>query len=241
MRLTKRAFLAGSGAALLSSAANARSRDDVLHRCGSVEIRPTASGGVGIYGWKELIPNDRPVFESRRGSKYIVTISFADKILEVHEKGGNGQYRPTAIWPVVTPEPYKLRGTIHGAGYQIDMKPEWYPSSNLRRKYEAYRRENAGDDLPPLPYGGVPYGHPGNPMGERKIRANWGGRYLSSAVLHGTTGYPVELCGVETSGCVRLYNEWIIDLVDRVLGGPGNAIASGLDVILTPRTITGKA
>ena len=141
----------------------------------------------------------------------------------------------------MTPEPYKLRGTVHGRVYQVDTKPSWFPSNNLRRKYETYRRENPGDNLPPLPRGGIPYGHPGNPMGERKIRANWQGRYLASAVLHGTTGYPVQFCGVETSGCVRLYNEWIVKLVDEVLGGAGNAVSAGTEVILTPRSITQSA
>ena len=76
---------------------------------------------------------------------------------------------------------------------------------------------------------------------ERKIRANWRGQYDPSAVLHGTKGYPVELCGVDTAGCVRLYNEWIIDLVDRVLGGPESAIASGTDLIITPLSIKRSA
>ena len=203
-------------------------------------FRATSNGGVGIYGWKKLVANDQPVFNTHRGSKFIATVSFRDKIMEVHERSSAG-YRPVAIWPVVTPEPYKLRGTVFGSVYQIDMRPEWYPSSSLRQKYNFYRAQHPEEALPPLPGGGVPYGHPGNPMGERKIRANWGGRYMQSAVLHGTTGYPVELCGVETSGCVRLYNTWIIDLVDRVLGGPQNAIASGTDLILTPLSIKRSA
>ena len=212
MKLTKRSFLAGSGATMVSTAVSVANESTPLHRCGLVEMRTTPDGGVGMYGWDQLAPNEKPVFDPERGARFIVTASFRDKIMEVHE-GQHGVYFPVAIWPVVTPEPYELPGTVFGSVYQIDMLPEWYPSNS------------------------VPYGHAGNPMGERKIRANWSGRYDPSAVLHGTTGYPVELCEVDTAGCVRLYNDWIIDLVDRILGGPENAIASGTDLIITPQSI----
>lgn len=236
MKLTKRSFLAGSGATMVSTAVSVANESTPLHRCGLVEMRTTPDGGVGMYGWDQLAPNEKPVFDPERGARFIVTASFRDKIMEVHE-GQHGVYFPVAIWPVVTPEPYELPGTVFGSVYQIDMLPEWYPSNSLREKYEAYRAQHPEEALPPLPSGSVPYGHAGNPMGERKIRANWSGRYDPSAVLHGTTGYPVELCEVDTAGCVRLYNDWIIDLVDRILGGPENAIASGTDLIITPQSI----
>lgn len=237
MKLTKRDFLLGTGATLLSTAAQAADTREVLHRCGVVEMRQGENGKVDMLGWKDMVPNERPAIAPQGRPHFVVTSSFQDKILEVHEMGAKGNYEPRIIWPSVTPDSYKLGGTVHGRVYQIDMRPEWYPSGRLRQKYEDYRRENPGEDLPPLPNGRIPYGHPGNPMGERKIRANWRGRYIASAVLHGTTGYPVELCGVETSGCVRLYNDWIIKLVDEVLGGPNEALRAGVEVILTPQRI----
>ena len=241
MKLTKRSFLAGTSAALLSAVAQTRTSAEVLHRCGLVEIRTMPEGGVGIYGWQDLVPNDEPVISPRSDSKFVITASFEDKILEVHERDQTGGYTPRVIWPVVTPDPSELPGVVDGAVYRIETSPTWDPSPTLRRKYQAYRSDHPDEDLPPLPAGTVPYGHPGNPMGERKIRADWRGRYPASAVLHGTTGYPIELCGAETSGCVRLHNNWIVMLVDQILGGGNHALSVGVECILTPQSIARRA
>lgn len=237
MKLTRRAFLAGSGAALVSASAQASTDAGLLHRCGVVEMRTAANGEVGIYGWQDLAPNNEPVIWPRKPSRFVITSSFEDKILEVHERDEQGGYFPRGIWPVVTPEPSELPGTVDGSVYRIETEPNWNPSANLRRKYLNYRLEHPEEELPLLPAGTVPYGHPGNPMGERKIRANWRGRYPASAVLHGTTGYPVELCSAETAGCVRLHNQWIVSLVDDVLGGVDFALSAGVECILTPQSI----
>ena len=236
MRMSRRNFIAGAGAALAPGIAAAQD-GAVLHRCGVLEMREKPGGEVGLYGWQDLIPNDEPVIDPRGRPTFVVTSSFQDKILEVHERHGDFDYEPLGIWPVVTPEPAELPGTIHGPVYRIDTEPDWYPSARLRRKYEVYRREHPEEDLPPLPGGRIPYGHPANPMGQRKIRANWRGRYPKSAVLHGTTGYPIELCGEETAGCVRIFDDWIVELVDKVLRGPEFAVDAGVEVILTPLPI----
>ena len=237
MNLKRRTFLAGSGAALVSAAAHSNASAELLHRCGVVEMRTHQNGGVGIYGWQDLKPNDVPVISPRRRPMFVITASFEDKILEVHQLDTSGEYFPRGIWPVVTPYPEELPGTIDGTVYRIETEPNWHPSANLRRKYENYRQEHPEENLPPLPAGMVPYGHDGNPMGERKVRANWRGRYPASAVLHGTTGYPIELCGAETAGCVRLHNDWIVALVDNILGGVDHALSAGVECIFTPEPI----
>ena len=84
--------------------------------------------------------------------------------MEVHE-GQDGVYFPVAIWPVVTPEPYELPGTIFGSVYQIDMVPEWYPSNSLRGEIRSLSCPSTQRrPYHTLPSGSVPYGHPGNPM-----------------------------------------------------------------------------
>lgn len=239
MKPTRRAFIAGSAASLATTAAHAQSQ--VVYQCGVVEMRPRPDGSVGIYGWQDLVPNSEPVISPRHDSRFVITSSFADKVLEVHERDARGYYHPRAIWPVVTPEPSELPGTVDGSVYRIDTRPDWNPSSSLRRKYETYRRDHPEEYLPPLPGGTVPYGHPANPMGQRKIRADWRGRYMASAVLHGTSGYPVEFCNAETSGCVRLHDQWIITLVDQVLGGVDRALSDGVECIFTPQRIARRA
>ena len=89
-----------------------------------------------------------------------------------------------------------------GASY-IDgkyLRPNWSPPAIVRR------------DNPALPYV-IPGGSPSNPMGAAAMTLA-GGEYA----IHGTNA-PQTIGGFVSYGCIRLYNEDIIDLYARVSVG----------------------
>jgi lipoprotein-anchoring transpeptidase ErfK/SrfK len=77
------------------------------------------------------------------------------------------------------------------------VNPGWTPTAEMRR-------EN-----PKLPIH-VPGGHPLNPLGVRAL-------YLGATMyrIHGTDA-PWTIGDAASKGCIRLYNEDVIDLYDRV-------------------------
>jgi lipoprotein-anchoring transpeptidase ErfK/SrfK len=89
-----------------------------------------------------------------------------------------------------------------GTSY-IDGKyrnPDWSPPASIRKDYST---------LPPV----VPGGSPHNPMG------------VAAMTLHGTeyaihgTNQPGSIGGFVSHGCIRMYNEDITDLFERVSHG----------------------
>jgi len=94
---------------------------------------------------------------------------------------------------------------------QIDgkyMYPAWSPPPEIRR------------DKPSLP-AVVPGGSPHNPMGVAAMTLT-GGQYA----IHGTN-MPGSIGGFVSYGCIRMYNQDIIDLFQRV--------AVGTPVVVTAR------
>lgn len=82
--------------------------------------------------------------------------------------------------------------------------PGWTPTQNMiRREPEKYRQ-----------YAGGMAGGPLNPLGSRALYLYRGGRdtYLR---IHGTPE-PWTITRATTSGCVRLNNDYILDLYERV-------------------------
>ena len=78
--------------------------------------------------------------------------------------------------------------------------PDWYPPASIRREYE-----KAGLHLPVL----VPAG-PDNPLGRYALKLN-----LPGYLLHGTN--QPDGVGMRVShGCIRLYDEHIAELFERV-------------------------
>jgi lipoprotein-anchoring transpeptidase ErfK/SrfK len=78
------------------------------------------------------------------------------------------------------------------------IKPAWSPPASIRADY---RR------LPPV----VPGGSGGNPMGAAAMTLSGGGEYA----IHGTNA-PGTIGGFVSHGCIRMYNEDILDLYSRV-------------------------
>ena len=78
------------------------------------------------------------------------------------------------------------------------IRPAWTPPASIRGDY---RR------LPPV----VPAGSSHNPMGAAAMTLSGGGEYA----IHGTNA-PGTIGGFVSHGCIRMYNEDIMDLYSRV-------------------------
>jgi len=87
-------------------------------------------------------------------------------------------------------------GTAYIDGKYI--RPAWTPPASIRGDY---RR------LPPV----VPGGSSHNPMGVAAMTLSGGGEYA----IHGTNA-PGTIGGFVSHGCIRMYNEDIMDLYSRV-------------------------
>ena len=106
-------------------------------------------------------------------------------------------------YPVAVAKPGKeWSGYAHVDGKSVN--PAWAPPEIVKR------------DHPELP-GLIPGGSPHNPMGPRAITLD-----REQVAIHGTTAKMRASVGSAASyGCIRMYNEDVIDLYDRVsVGAP---------------------
>jgi len=78
------------------------------------------------------------------------------------------------------------------------IKPAWSAPASIRRDYES---------LPSV----VPSGSSNNPMGAAAMTLSGGGEYA----IHGTNA-PGTIGGFVSHGCIRMFNEDIMDLYSRV-------------------------
>ncbi len=86
------------------------------------------------------------------------------------------------------------------------VEPAWAPPAEVKR------------DHPSLGY--VPGGSPHNPMGARALTLD-----RDEIAIHGTTASMRKSVGSAASyGCIRMYNEDVVDLFDRVQVG-ANVVA----------------
>ncbi len=128
---------------------------------------------------------------SKRHSPRQIIVSFGDRRLYYVTRRGEAISYPIAI----------PKGSARWAGvHRITSKrvnPSWVPTPTMRR-------EN-----PRLP-SYVPGGHPRNPLGVRAL-------YIGSTMyrIHGTDA-PWQIGDAVSSGCIRMYNNHVIDLYRRV-------------------------
>ncbi len=123
-----------------------------------------------------------------------IIVSFGDRRL--YFMTGRGK---AISYPIAVPKPEaRWAGTSYVSQKQVN--PGWTPTPQMRR-------EN-----PKLP-ASVPGGHPRNPMGVRAL-------YLGSTLyrIHGTDA-PWLIGESVSKGCVRMYNNDVIDLYDRTRVG----------------------
>lgn len=129
-------------------------------------------------------------FSPKYAPKQII-VSFGDKKLYwIHRKGEAISY------PIAIPrEQSRWAGTTHVSDKRVN--PSWTPTP-------AMLREN-----PRLP-SWVPGGHPMNPLGVRAL-------YLGSSLyrIHGTDA-PWTIGQAVSKGCIRMFNEDVLDLYPRV-------------------------
>ncbi len=106
----------------------------------------------------------------------------------------------TAVrYPVAVGRPSKQwEGATQVAGKHVN--PAWSPPDEVRR------------DNPSLP-DVIPGGAPSNPMGPRALTLE-GGEYAING-----TNRPNSIGTFASYGCIRMYNEDIVDLFERVLVG----------------------
>ncbi|MBV8420335.1 MAG: L,D-transpeptidase [Hyphomicrobiales bacterium] len=78
------------------------------------------------------------------------------------------------------------------------LRPAWTPPAEVRR------------DKPSLP-NVIPGGSPRNPMGAAAMTLSGGGEYA----IHGTNS-PGSIGGFVSYGCIRMYNDDVLDLYNRV-------------------------
>ena len=120
-----------------------------------------------------------------------IIVSFGDrKLYWVNRRGEAISY------PIAVPrEKSRWAGTSSVSDKRIN--PSWTPTAEMRR-------EN-----PTLP-AYMPGGHPRNPLGVRAL-------YLGSSMyrIHGTDA-PWTIGDAVSKGCIRMYNEDVLDLYPRV-------------------------
>lgn len=120
-----------------------------------------------------------------------IIVSFGDrKLYWVYQKGAALSY------PIAIPREQSRWSGITSVSRKA-VNPSWTPTAQMRR-------EN-----PSLPHF-VPGGHPRNPLGVRAL-------YLGASMyrIHGTDA-PWTIGTAESKGCIRMYNEDVLDLYPRV-------------------------
>ncbi len=129
-------------------------------------------------------------FDPRVSPRQLI-VSFGDrKLYWVHQKGSAISY------PIAVPrEKSRWSGVLSISSKQVN--PGWTPTAEMRR-------EN-----PKLPHY-VPGGHPQNPLGVRAL-------YLGGSMyrIHGTDA-PWTIGEAVSKGCIRMYNEDVLDLYPRI-------------------------
>jgi len=123
-----------------------------------------------------------------------IIVSFGDrKLYWIHQRGEAISY------PIAVPrEQSRWSGVTSVSSKRVN--PGWTPTPEMRR-------EN-----PKLP-AHVPGGHPLNPLGVRAL-------YLGSSMyrIHGTDA-PWTIGTAVSKGCIRMYNEDVLDLYPRIPTG----------------------
>jgi lipoprotein-anchoring transpeptidase ErfK/SrfK len=120
-----------------------------------------------------------------------IIVSFGDrKLYWVHAKGTATSY------PIAIPrEQSRWAGVTSVSAKQVN--PAWTPTPTMLKE---------NPRLPPW----VPGGHPNNPLGVRALYLA-GGTYR----IHGTDA-PWTIGTAASKGCIRMYNEDVLDLYPRV-------------------------
>ncbi len=157
-------------------------------------LGPTSASAQDLFsflwsGGSRSVVDFSPRYRPRQ-----IIVSFGDrKLYYIYRRGQAISY------PIAVPRSQsRWSGVTHVS--QKRVNPGWTPTPEMRR-------EN-----PKLP-AHVPGGHPLNPLGVRAL-------YLGSSLyhIHGTDA-PWTIGSAVSKGCIRMYNEDVIDLYRRTRVG----------------------
>lgn len=143
--------------------------------------------GASAASARETVPFDKP--EYRPGT---IVVSTKERRLYLVIGEGRAIRYPVAVG---------RRGKQWQGQARIErkyVKPAWSPPDEIKR------------DNPKLP-AVIPGGAPENPMGVRAMTLTGGGQYA----IHGTNK-PSSIGTFASYGCVRMFNDDIVDLYERV-------------------------
>lgn len=196
-----------------------------LGRCALLLVLPLlVAGCAGGYGY--MRDGGHPV--------RAVDISNIDRGLLRHEVTWKGKEKPGTVVVNISQRRLYLVQKGHSAiSYGIGVArtsaanfrgdavigrkqkwPRWTPTANMMAAIPLYRS-----------YAGGMKGGPGNPLGPRALYLYRNGRDTYFR-LHGTTE-PETIGHAVSSGCIRLFNQDIIDLYNRVHVGTRVKVVQG--------------
>ena len=172
------------------------SRSEVTYYTSST-YRPAAAPSAAAYAPAEQgsrtanVERPKAVGFSRRFAPGEIVVSFADRRLYLIEASGRAM-----SYPITVPREQDLWQGVTEVSAKKE-NPGWFPTEEMRR-------EN-----PRLPTY-VPGGHPMNPLGVRAL-------YLGTSTyrIHGTDA-PWTIGTAVSKGCIRMFNEHVLELYERV-------------------------
>jgi lipoprotein-anchoring transpeptidase ErfK/SrfK len=202
----------------------------LLAACGTPEDGVTRDADSGIYGMivdgEYVIPAVEPAYLTYPNRR--VSVAYAgfeapgtivvdpfSKFLYLVEEGGQATRYPIAVGR--EGRGFRGRATVQ----RLEVWPGWTPTANmLRNEPEVYGPFRAG-----IP-GGL-----ASPLGARALYLYRGGRDTRYRI-HGTND--VESIGNATSaGCIRLFNQDIIDLYNRTPIGAGVVVLTYEEALMS--------
>jgi lipoprotein-anchoring transpeptidase ErfK/SrfK len=188
-RVTRTASIVGS--ALVLAAAFALPVSAERSESITTSSSATSAGGGDWWGGFGGGSGGQVVAFSTKVRAGQIIVSFGDR--QLYYVTGKGQ---AIAYPIAIPrEQSRWAGSTYVSMKRVN--PPWTPTAEMRR-------EN-----PKLP-AFVPGGHPLNPLGVRAL-------YLGSSTyrIHGTDA-PWTIGEAVSKGCIRMYNEDVLDLYGRV-------------------------
>lgn len=161
------------------------------------------------------------LFPALVAAEQIIFVDFKNARL-LHYYGDPG--REPDIYPIVLPKlgvqaQMGLTHPVHGTLTQVDYKPTWWPTPNMRRA------------KPSLP-AAIKYGEAGHPIGVYRLRILWSNpsdaAFWQWIRIHGGAQL-VDLGNGESSGCIRMLDADITRMVQNI-----NAFGGDVRVTFMP-------
>ncbi|MEZ5924765.1 MAG: L,D-transpeptidase [Hyphomicrobiaceae bacterium] len=191
-RVMRTASMIGSALVLAGALALPATAENTSSMPGTSSSSSSSGGGSGDWwGWGGGGSGGQLVAFSSKVKPGQIIVSFGDRMLYYVTTNGQAMAYPIAI----PREKSRWSGSTYVSMKRVN--PPWTPTPEMRK-------EN-----PKLP-AFVPGGHPLNPLGNRAM-------YLGSSMyrIHGTDA-PWTIGEAVSKGCIRMYNEDVLDLYGRV-------------------------